>query len=239
MQGIGKKLNNLVGEPGEDKKPTGMVADLHNMLGEQTKQLNVASLHAQRLDQLLGYIGTDRERQAQQQASMDQILAAANKQREETATLLQAVATDLTEEIKGERVRFIENMREATSMNMQTHVEEFKKALTQETQRSLKELGQMREQKKALEQQIADLFALKAKHSDEVSLHHTYMKLCTDSFLQPPKPAAEENKDKGKENKDSKDKGKDAKAPAKAPAKGQAPPTPASTPRALPVPPHK
>ena len=45
------------------------------------------------------------------------------------------------------------------------HVEEFKKLLSTEVHKSMKELGQMREQKKALEHQISDLFALKAKHT--------------------------------------------------------------------------
>ena len=45
------------------------------------------------------------------------------------------------------------------------HIEEFKKLLSLEVHKSMKELGQMREQKKALEHQISDLFALKAKHT--------------------------------------------------------------------------
>ena len=44
------------------------------------------------------------------------------------------------------------------------HIEEFKKLLSAEVHKSMKELGQMREQKKSLEHQISDLFALKAKH---------------------------------------------------------------------------
>ena len=44
-------------------------------------------------------------------------------------------------------------------------MEEFKKVLSTEVHRSMQELGQLREQKRALEHQISDLFALKAKHS--------------------------------------------------------------------------
>lgn len=43
-------------------------------------------------------------------------------------------------------------------------MEEFKKALGAEVHKSMTELGRMREEKKALEQNISDLFALKAKH---------------------------------------------------------------------------
>lgn len=44
-------------------------------------------------------------------------------------------------------------------------MDEFKNLLSQEVRRAISELGQMREQKMALEHQISDLFALKAKHA--------------------------------------------------------------------------
>jgi hypothetical protein len=46
-------------------------------------------------------------------------------------------------------------------------VEEFKKLLSAEVNRSMAELGRMREEKKVLEQHISDLFALKAKHGTD------------------------------------------------------------------------
>ena len=84
----------------------------------------------------------------------------------------------MTSEIRGERLRFVEAMQQATTMNINSksltpavnnffktwHVEEFKKALGAEVSKSMTELGRMREEKKALEQNISDLFALKAKH---------------------------------------------------------------------------
>lgn len=61
------------------------------------------------------------------------------------------------------------------------HVEEFKKALGAEVHKSMAELGRMREEKKALEQNISDLFALKAKHGmmsrSNVSIPHLVL-LC-------------------------------------------------------------
>jgi hypothetical protein len=47
------------------------------------------------------------------------------------------------------------------------HVQEFKKSLTQEIAQHSQELAEMREQKKALELVISDLFAIKAKHANE------------------------------------------------------------------------
>ena len=71
-------------------------------------------------------------------------------------------------------------MQQATTMNISSkstvftlsrhntdpalvHVEEFKKLLSAEVHKSMKELGTLREERKALEHQISDLFALKAK----------------------------------------------------------------------------
>lgn len=103
-----------------------------------------------------------------------------DRQRQDNEMLLRALATDLTSEIRGERIRFVEAMQQATSVNVHrkssscsdvkhgtdpiVHVEEFKKLLGTEVAKSMQELGQMREEKKALEQNISDLFALKAKH---------------------------------------------------------------------------
>lgn len=169
LEKVSSKINNLVGDAAEGETPTGLVAEMHSMLAEQNQQVNAAAVQAQRLDSLLGYMGQDRERNSAQHGMIEQLLSASNQQREDTASMLQAIAVDLTNEIKGERVRFIDSMHDATSMNMQIHVDEYKTALSQEVQRSIRELGQMREQKKVLEHQIADLFALKAKHGDEVS----------------------------------------------------------------------
>jgi len=47
-------------------------------------------------------------------------------------------------------------------------VEEFKKTLSAEVGKAMKELGQLREERKTLEHQISDLFALKAKHGGRV-----------------------------------------------------------------------
>jgi hypothetical protein len=48
-------------------------------------------------------------------------------------------------------------------------VEEFKKLLSAEVGKAMKELGELRAERKALEHQISDLFALKAKHGGDVS----------------------------------------------------------------------
>ena len=92
----------------------------------------------------------------------------------------------LSDDIKGERLRFIEAMKEATAINIQSktslrvliprirklkttdsrnpdHVEEFKKQLTREVMIMTGEVGKLQKERQALEQQIGDLFTFYAK----------------------------------------------------------------------------
>ncbi len=50
--------------------------------------------------------------------AFDSVLQLLERQRAEHEHLLRALATDLTSEIRGEKVKFIEAMRDATSVNV-------------------------------------------------------------------------------------------------------------------------
>ncbi|KAL1405808.1 hypothetical protein Q8F55_007485 [Vanrija albida] len=141
--------------------------EMHDMLSDQAMRSAQMDGQAERLDSLVGMMSAERERALANQGIVDSVVAVVEKQRTDNEMLLRALATDLTTEIRGERVRFIEAMQQATTMNMQIHVDEFKRALSGEVTKSMHELGAMRERKKALEHQIADLFALKAKHNGD------------------------------------------------------------------------
>ncbi|EJF65538.1 hypothetical protein DICSQDRAFT_50364 [Dichomitus squalens LYAD-421 SS1] len=54
-------------------------------------------------------------------------------------------------------------MKEATAINVQIHVEEFKKELTREVLHMTQEVTRLQRERQGLEQQIADLFAFYAK----------------------------------------------------------------------------
>ncbi|WWD19242.1 hypothetical protein CI109_103700 [Kwoniella shandongensis] len=176
ISSMSKRLTTLVGSDEPLTNPDGtpqtglpdLVADVHSMMTEQKRRNDSEGMVGQRLDALLRMMGEDKERQASQQGMVEQVLSSLERQRQDNEILLRAVATDLTAEIRGEKMRFIEAMQQATSVNVSHHVEEFKKLLSAEVNRSMAELGQMREEKKVLEQQISDLFALMAKHGPVV-----------------------------------------------------------------------
>lgn len=81
--------------------------------------------------------------------------------------------TDLKSEIQGERIRFVDAMRDATQINVEQHLEKFKQQLSNEVSRSLHDLHRMREEKKVLEGQIAELFAFKVKNGDVLRVPST------------------------------------------------------------------
>ncbi|KAF7376108.1 hypothetical protein MSAN_00025600 [Mycena sanguinolenta] len=60
-----------------------------------------------------------------------------DQQRQEQEDLLRAVAAELTNEIRGERLRFVDAMKEATAINVQMHVEELKKELAHQVRADL------------------------------------------------------------------------------------------------------
>jgi hypothetical protein len=90
-----------------------------------------------------------------------------NRQRADQEQMLRALSSELTEEIRGERLRFVEAMKEATAINVQAHVEHFKAELGREVAVMTQDVGRLHKEKQVIEQQIADLFAFYSKQKQE------------------------------------------------------------------------
>lgn len=93
----------------------------------------------------------------------ESVMGAIERQRRDQERMLRALANELSDDIRGERLRFVEAMKEATAINVQIHVEEFKKELTREVLISTQEVDRLQRERQLLEQQIADLFAFYSK----------------------------------------------------------------------------
>ncbi|KAG8706541.1 hypothetical protein FRC08_000995 [Ceratobasidium sp. 394] len=98
----------------------------------------------------------------------DAVLKMIELQRQEQEQLLRKLAIDLSSDIRGERLRFVEAMSHATSMNIQVHVEEFKKQLTREVFALTDEVTRLRDERKTIQHQIAQLFLMKSEHEMEI-----------------------------------------------------------------------
>ena len=143
---MSKRLTAIVGSdpdaaPADGEKTIGMpdlVADMHSMITEQNRRLDAEGTATQRLDSLLAMMGQERERQASQMGMVDQVMGVLDRQRSDNEVLLRALATgmsgyalkderfmlmpDLTAEIRGERLRFVEAMQQATTMNISSEL---------------------------------------------------------------------------------------------------------------------
>jgi len=120
----------------------------------------------------------------------ESVLGVIERQRQDQERLLRSLADELSDDIRGERLRFVEAMKEATAINVQIHVEEFKKELTREVLISTQEVGRLQRERQLLEQQIADLFAFYSKQKQTVLGN-------TQPQSQPPhplKPSQEQNR---------------------------------------------
>ncbi|PPR07712.1 hypothetical protein CVT26_003735, partial [Gymnopilus dilepis] len=89
--------------------------------------------------------------------SLLEVLTASQNQKE----------AEISGEIKGERLRFVEAMKEATAINVQLHVEHFKQELSREVMAMTEEVGRLHREKQVVENQISDLFAFYSKHSKQ------------------------------------------------------------------------
>lgn len=114
-----------------------LMADVHAMVSEQKRRNEAEGMVGQRLDGLLKMMGEDRERSGGQQARecnwcfilrllavadvsevVEQVMGLLERQRQQNEYLLRELAKDLTAEIRGEKMRFVEAMQHATSVNV-------------------------------------------------------------------------------------------------------------------------
>ncbi|QRV94093.1 condensin complex subunit 1 [Ceratobasidium sp. AG-Ba] len=150
----------------DDKTQQNVLDQLRTALGEQAKALGEVTT---KLDSLVTSIHSDltQNEENRQQKVMETILKMVDTQKQEQEQLLRKLATDLSSDIRGERLRFVEAMSHATSMNIQVHVEEFKKQLTREVLALTDEVGRLRDERKTIQHQIAQLFLIKSEHEAE------------------------------------------------------------------------
>ncbi|CAE6508895.1 unnamed protein product [Rhizoctonia solani] len=177
MDSVGAGLSALRRDLGLDPPPTngredagtlpqGVIQELRIMFEEQIKSAGdiAASLNA-----LLVAFNDEKSRniQTRENLATEPVLKMIEVQRQEQERLLKQLASDLSSDIRGERIRFVEAMSQATSMNVQLHVEEFKKQLTHEVLALTDEVGRLREERKTIQHQIAQLFMVKSEHEAE------------------------------------------------------------------------
>ncbi|KAF8160742.1 hypothetical protein B0H34DRAFT_795616 [Crassisporium funariophilum] len=145
--------------PGKEGTP-GLVNDIRQLvLGMQARDQNFAALQTA----VHGLLEVLSASQMQKGQDTQAIAGLIDRQRHDQETLFRAFTDEIASEIKGERLRFVEAMKEATAINVQIHVEQFKQELSREVMGMTEEVGRLHREKQVVENQISDLFAFYTK----------------------------------------------------------------------------
>ncbi|KAK0225860.1 hypothetical protein IW262DRAFT_1457115 [Armillaria fumosa] len=118
----------------------------------------------------------------------DSVAELLTRQNQEHQNFLRGIAAELSNEIRGERLRFVDAMKEATEINVQTHVEEFKKELKREVHGMTQEIGRLYRERQTMENQIAELFAFYTKQKQGIPFAANAMHQAP-PFVQAPDPS--------------------------------------------------
>lgn len=77
--------------------------------------------------------------------------------RQEQSQMFLSLAAEIREHINGERLRFVDAMKEATAINVQRHVEQLKQELARETTLVMNEVARLQYERFTLEQHVTGL----------------------------------------------------------------------------------
>ncbi|KAF8813861.1 hypothetical protein BYT27DRAFT_7180635 [Phlegmacium glaucopus] len=157
--GCNTQQQSGVPRPPGDGPPT-LLTDIRQLvLGMQVRDQNFASLQTA----VHGLLDVLSASNAQKGADTHAIAGLIDQQRRDQEMLFRAFTDEISGEIKGERLRFVEAMKEATAINVQIHVEQFKQELSREVMSMTEEVGRLHREKQVVESQISDLFAFYTK----------------------------------------------------------------------------
>ncbi|GJE97769.1 hypothetical protein PsYK624_139900 [Phanerochaete sordida] len=180
VQNLCRELGTADGlsEDGQPLPPTGgLLSDIRQLLAETSVNSDrVAALQSSVEGLMAAVHDSAQAAEARNQFPTESVVAMIERQRQDQEHMLKTLATELSNDIRGERLRFVEAMKEATTINVQIHVEEFKKELTREVLSMTQEVTRLQRERQALEQQIADLFAFYAKQKQASELKQSSKK---------------------------------------------------------------
>ncbi|KAI0766515.1 hypothetical protein BC629DRAFT_1596351 [Irpex lacteus] len=157
--------SDVIGEDGQPVQHAGLLADIRQLLAENKgRDENMTALHGS-VGGLMAAVQENLQQGAELRSMFNPETMAGmiDQQRHNQEQMLRNLALELSDDIRGERLRFVEAMKEATTINVQIHVEEFKKELTREVTLMTQEVDRLHKERQGLEQHIADLFAFYAK----------------------------------------------------------------------------
>ncbi|KAH7337672.1 hypothetical protein B0J17DRAFT_573525 [Rhizoctonia solani] len=116
----------------------------------------------------------DRRRQEEERVTaaakpgIEAVLAAMQQQNNDIASMMASIADTLRTDMDRKHMETLESVRataaEQVPFNVQRYLDDFSKALSEEVRMLLKEVGKLREEKRALQHEIGCLLTLKSKY---------------------------------------------------------------------------
>ncbi|KAG8735042.1 hypothetical protein FRC12_018241, partial [Ceratobasidium sp. 428] len=146
--------------------------------GEKQQRRAAKAERADTLHDLVNGIIAEREEERRRQEEervtaaarpgIEAVLAAMQQQNAETAAMMASIADTLRTDMDRKHLETLESVRataaEQVPFNVQRYLDDFSKALSEEVRMLLKEVGKLREEKRALQHEIGCLLCLKSKY---------------------------------------------------------------------------
>ncbi|KAF9263399.1 hypothetical protein L218DRAFT_959421 [Marasmius fiardii PR-910] len=163
IHGMSASLKRLCDALGFDADGSNQGQNLLAEVHQLVQNIRVREQHVATLQETVNSIAIHLNSSVGHTVTPQTLAQMMNKHQRDHEVLLKALTEELSQEIRGERLRFVEAMKEATAINVQMHVEEFKKELKREVQGMTQEVSRLYQEKQTMENQIAELFAFHSK----------------------------------------------------------------------------
>ncbi|KAF6760319.1 hypothetical protein DFP72DRAFT_102701 [Ephemerocybe angulata] len=163
IQGLAASVDMLCADlGGTGAGAATLLGDVRQLvLGMKARDQSMASLQAA-VNDLVVSVGSEMGRVGGDSNALAQMI---ETQKREQESMLKVFTDEISDEIKGERLRFVEAMREATAINVQMHVEELKKEMGKEVFVMAQEVERLHRDKQEVEHRIAELMAFYSKQT--------------------------------------------------------------------------
>ncbi|KAI5890532.1 uncharacterized protein SCHCODRAFT_01129253 [Schizophyllum commune H4-8] len=149
-------ISAAFGAQGQGQNPLDEMRQLAEEM--RSRDQNTAALH-DAVGRLFGELGG--------QGGVGGVQQVLEMQRQNQEVLVRSLASELTKEIRDERLRFVDAMQEATSLNVTAQVEDFKQQMSKEVRAMIHDVQRLHAERQAMQNQIADLFSFYSKYENE------------------------------------------------------------------------
>ncbi|KAG8936649.1 hypothetical protein FRC02_000107 [Tulasnella sp. 418] len=135
----------------DSSRPNNLLREIQNALVENNNRNRTNDNFLAAANHLISTASTERQN----------LIELIGRQRDENEKLLEKFAETIAMEIRGEKHRFVDAMEKATAINVEAQLQELKGQISVQLISMAKEVERLRDERKSLEHQIAELLTFK------------------------------------------------------------------------------